>query len=32
MSFVENWTKMDEKQTYCAGKRSQYTCDCVPGE
>jgi hypothetical protein len=32
MSFVENWTKRDEKQTYCAGEQSQHTCDRAPGE
>jgi hypothetical protein len=32
MSFVENWTKRDEKQPYCAGERSQHTCDRAPGE
>jgi hypothetical protein len=32
MSFVENWTKRDEKQPYYAGERSQHTCDRAPGE
>jgi predicted aldo/keto reductase-like oxidoreductase len=32
MSFVGNWTKRAEKQPYCAGERSQHTCDRAPGE
>jgi hypothetical protein len=32
MSSVGNWTKRAEKQPYCAGKRSQHTCDRAPGE
>jgi hypothetical protein len=32
MSSVENWTKRDEKQPYCAGERSQHTCDRALGE
>jgi hypothetical protein len=32
MSSVGNWTKRAEKQPYCAGERSQHTCDRAPGE
>jgi hypothetical protein len=32
MSSVGNWTKRAEKQPYCTGERSQYTCDRAPGE
>jgi hypothetical protein len=32
MSSVENWTKRDEWELFCAGERSQYTCDRAPGD
>jgi hypothetical protein len=32
MSLVGNWIKRAEKQTHCAGKRSQHTGDRAPGE
>jgi hypothetical protein len=32
MSVVGNWIKRAEKQTLCAGKRSQHTGDRAPGE
>jgi hypothetical protein len=30
MSSVGNWIKRAEKQPYCAGERSQHTCDRAP--
>jgi hypothetical protein len=32
MSSVGNWTKRAEKQPYCAGERSQHTCNRAPSE
>jgi hypothetical protein len=32
MSSVENWTKRDEWELFCAGERSQHTCDRAPGD
>jgi hypothetical protein len=32
MSSVENWTKRDEWELFCAGERSQHTCDHAPGD
>jgi hypothetical protein len=32
MSLVGNWIKRVEKQTHCAGERSQHTGDRAPGE
>jgi hypothetical protein len=32
MSLVGNWIKRAEKQTHCAGERSQYTGDHAPGK
>jgi hypothetical protein len=32
MSLVEKWIKRVEKQTHCAGERSQHTGDRAPGE
>jgi hypothetical protein len=32
MSSVENWTKSDEWELFCASERSQHTCDRAPGE
>jgi hypothetical protein len=32
MSSVENWTKRDEWEPFCAGKRSKHTCDRAPGD
>jgi hypothetical protein len=32
MSFIENWTKRDEWEFFCVGKRSQHTCDHVLGD
>jgi hypothetical protein len=32
MCSIENWTKRDEMQPFCVGKRSQHTCDRAPGD
>jgi hypothetical protein len=32
MSSVENWTKRDEWELFCAGEQSQYTCDRASGD
>jgi hypothetical protein len=32
MSFVENWTKRDKWEPFCASERSQHPCDRALGE
>jgi hypothetical protein len=32
MSSIENWTKRDEWELFCAGERSQHTCDRTLGD
>jgi hypothetical protein len=32
MSIIENWTKRDKWELFCAGEQSQHTCDRAPGD